>query len=371
MTNGSYNWKMRIWRQDPSVKDLGIGEVYIESDVQEGPRDAQIAIRGLPPVAPSSVAAREYVYETTEKHAFDAVHTYTVARQVLSLYEAMLGAPLAWRWQSRDQDAPLAIYPRAGFGLNALYSRSRRALYFLGSPSRDVFTCRSLDVVAHETGHAVLDALQPYWWRESVHPQTAGLHEAFGDLTAIFCILSLPDLVQVVIEHTNADLDTRSFLTEFAEQLGAARRRGRENGLRNANNRLRLPDVFPSNSAYSLSQVFTGAVYDILEDVFAAKRDAYPQRDARCLSQALSEAGQMVAQLTLRAIQAAPRVNATFKDVAEHMLHLAEQDAAWETYRHNMAARFASRKILASRASTGFVAYTATPRWCRSFVRAS
>jgi hypothetical protein len=282
------------------------------------------------------------------------------------MYEDMLGQPWSWRWQSRDQDAPLAIYPRAGFGLNALYSRSRRALYFLGSPSREVFTCRSLDVVAHEIGHAVLDSLQPYWWRESVHPQTAGLHEAFGDLTAIFCILSLPDLVRVVIEHTNADLDTRSFLTEFAEQLGAG-----ENGLRNANNHSRLPDAFPPNSAYSLSQVFTGAVYDILEDVFAAKRDAYPQRDAHCLSHALHEAGQMVAQLTWRAIQAAPRVNATFKDVAEHMLHLAEQNAAWEPYTHNIAERFAARKILVSRASTGSVAYTPAPRWCRSFVRAS
>jgi hypothetical protein len=337
--------------------------------VQEGPGDTQIAIRGLPPVAPSSVAAREYLYPTTEPHAFDAVHTYAVARQVLSMYQDMLGQPLPWRWQQRDDEAPLALYPRAGFGLNALYSRSRRALYFFASPSRTVFTCRSLDVVAHETGHAVLDALQPYWWRESVHPQTAGLHEAFSDLTAIFCILSLPDLVQAVIESTHADLDKRSFLSEFAEQLGAAR--GRANGLRNANHHLRLPDAFPPNSAYSLSQVFTGAVYDLLEDVFAAKRDAYPQRDAPCLSHALYEAGQMVAKLTLRAIQAAPRVNATFKDVAEHMLHIAEQDAAWETYKHNIAEHFVSRKILVSRASTGFIAYTPTPRWCRSFARAS
>jgi hypothetical protein len=107
--------------------------------VQEGPGDTQIAIRGLPPVAPSSVAAREYLYPTTEPHAFDAVHTYAVARQVLSMYQDMLGQPLPWRWQQRYDEAPLALYPRAGFGLNALYSLASGLVLFCLSQSHRVY----------------------------------------------------------------------------------------------------------------------------------------------------------------------------------------------------------------------------------------
>ena len=58
-----------------------------------------------------------------------------------------------------------------------------------GSSER-VFTCRSFDIVSHETGHAVLDGLRPNWLLASAPPQTGGLHESFGDLTAIFLALS-------------------------------------------------------------------------------------------------------------------------------------------------------------------------------------
>ncbi|MEK7215602.1 MAG: hypothetical protein AAB289_08415 [Chloroflexota bacterium] len=42
----------------------------------------------------------------------------------------------------------------------------------------------------YETGHAVLDGLKPQWLLANNPPQTGGLHEAFGDLTAIFLTLA-------------------------------------------------------------------------------------------------------------------------------------------------------------------------------------
>jgi Zn-dependent metalloprotease len=44
-----------------------------------------------------------------------------------------------------------------------------------------VYTCRSFDIVAHEAGHAYLDALKPSWW--GYDGQTGAFHESFGDLT--------------------------------------------------------------------------------------------------------------------------------------------------------------------------------------------
>ena len=109
---------------------------------------------------------------------------------------------------------PAQVFP---YGLpneaNAYYSRTQQALVFGnflpqggGSSSRGagqgskggtqggqggrVYTCRSLDIVAHETGHAILDGLKPAWMSSTRSPQTGALHEAFGDLTAIFLSLS-------------------------------------------------------------------------------------------------------------------------------------------------------------------------------------
>ena len=107
---------------------------------------------------------------------------------------------------------PAQVFP---YGLpneaNAYYSRTQQALMFgnflpQGSSTKGagqgpnggtqgvqggrVYTCRSLDIVAHETGHAILDGLKPAWMSSTRSPQTGALHEAFGDLTAIFLSLS-------------------------------------------------------------------------------------------------------------------------------------------------------------------------------------
>ena len=73
------------------------------------------------------------------------------------------------------------------------YGREQRCLKFgdfvpTGQAER-VFTCRSSDIVSPEAAHAVLDGLKPDWLLAHNPPQTGALHEAFGDLTAIFLSL--------------------------------------------------------------------------------------------------------------------------------------------------------------------------------------
>lgn len=80
----------------------------------------------------------------------------------------------------------LKIYPYAGEMKNAFYDRTNQCLKFYyfydQNTQKTVYTCQSADIVAHEAGHAILDALRPGYF-ESQDPQTGGLHEAFGDLT--------------------------------------------------------------------------------------------------------------------------------------------------------------------------------------------
>ena len=67
--------------------------------------------------------------------------------------------PAASRGASTDRRA--LIVPRAGVKANAFYERQSRSLQFFefAADGRDIFLSLSRDVVAHETGHAILDGL--------------------------------------------------------------------------------------------------------------------------------------------------------------------------------------------------------------------
>jgi hypothetical protein len=109
----------------------------------------------------------------------------------------------------------------------------------------------------------VLDGLKPQWLHAGNPPQTGGLHESFGDLTAIFLALSQLDQCEAVVAQTKARLHDKTFLADIAEQFGLAL--GSTTGLRNADNDLTLSQA--GTEVHAISQVFTGAVYDILADV--------------------------------------------------------------------------------------------------------
>jgi hypothetical protein len=339
--------RVLMWKQDPSVIELGTRKAFLPGVIMEGPRDARIT-SGQPGITPVSPNAFGDFIQSPNTEQFDAVHTFTVVRQTLTMYQRVLagldgGSPLPWAWNSASDTAPLQVFP---YGLanvmNAYYSRNERALKFgdfvpSGSSDR-VYTCRSFDIVAHETGHAVLDGLKPQWILSSAPPQTGGLHESFGDLTAIFLTLSQMDQVEAVIAQTKADLHDKTFLADMAEQFGLAL--GRTNGLRNADNDLKLSEA--GNEVHAISQVFTGAVYDILADIFSFERDPGNEDDAAVLHRV----GGYLCSLTLRALVAAPDQGATYADVANGLLRLSEEDGTPVEYRNFIRNRFALREVL-------------------------
>jgi hypothetical protein len=343
--------RTRIWKQDPSVTGLAIPrDVYIHAQVNEGPSDSQIVIRGLVPVTPD--LNRDFLIDpASDQKAFDAVHTYTIVRQVLTMYQRVLDKKLQWQWNSNTNLEPISVHPQAGRTANAFYSRNEKVLKFFffkpdsqpaGSP--DVFTCRSLDIVAHETGHAILDALKPDWISFSASAQTGGLHEAFGDITSIFTILSQLDLVEYIVAQTKADLHLSNILAALAEQFGNAI--GRSNGLRNADNDLKLSEV--TNEVHDISQVFTGAVYDILADIFTANRNPRMSDDAVTLY----ETGRYMAGLIIRSIEQAPDDNATYADVAKAMVEIAKTDGHPD-YVTFIEKHFTLREVLGHNAFVG------------------
>jgi hypothetical protein len=341
--------RVLIYKQDPSVTEIGIRKVFLPGHIFAGPKDARIlnGTPGLPVVSPNVFGD---MIEPQGTDAFDAVHTFAIVRMTLTMYQRALAiggiqAPLPWEWNSSTNADPLSVFPHGLPNvMNAYYSRTVKSLKFgdfiPSSGVQRVFTCRSLDIVSHETGHAILDGLKPGWIGSSSLPQTGGLHESFGDLTAIFLTLSQLDEVEAVIAQTKSNLHDKTFLSDLAEQFGDAL--GYPNGLRNADNDLKLSQA--GTEVHAISQVFTGAIYDVLADIFAFERKPAVNDDAAVLY----EVGKYVRSLVLRAIMKAPASNATYADVANQMLKIAFQDGKPVQYRNYIRNRFTIREVIVS-----------------------
>src|SRR5207247_991958 len=250
--------------------------------------------------------SRDFLF-TPGTAEFDCAHSFAVVRETLTMFQRLRGgAALPWAWNVGGNTDPITVSPRAGVTPNAFYSRGERALrFFYFTPSgatAPVFTCRSLDIVAHECGHAVLDGLKPGWLGAGNPPQTGGLHESFGDLTALFLACSQLDQVEAAIAQCKGNLHDKNFLAAMAEQFGGAL--GFPQGLRNADNDLKLSQV--SNEVHAISQVQTGAIYDVLADIFAFEknRQAATKDPARVLLEVCS---QLCSLLVEAIIGSAPR----------------------------------------------------------------
>ncbi|MBK8257733.1 MAG: hypothetical protein IPK82_34325 [Polyangiaceae bacterium] len=267
----------------------------------------------------------------------------------LSMFERLHGHAIPWQWaDGTDLGAPIRIEPRAGETDNAAYLRGEKVLKFFhflppGWPEcARVYTCRSADIVVHETAHAVLDAFRPHWLvpvsgSGAPSPQTLALHEAFCDLADIFFFLSQLDLVEYVVALTGADLHVPSPLSSLGEQYGLAF--GLTNGFRTALNELTMDDV--STDCHALAQVFTGAVYDSLADIYESALHSHRRESPAGV---LAHCAHDLARVVVEAFFTSPADDAVFSNVANEIVQgAAAHDVAWRTpfQRH-----FERRKIL-------------------------
>ena len=165
----------------------------------------------------------------------------------------------------------------AGDKLNAVYTRGDLRFFHTNVGGTMVFTGESPDVVCHELGHAVLDAIRPQLWDAMSH-EVAAFHESFGDMSAILVALQQPAIREEVLAETGGALYRSSRLSRVAEQLGWGQRQrqpcsAEADCLRNAVNCFAyqrpttLPNTSPavllSSAPHSFSRVFTGAFFQM------------------------------------------------------------------------------------------------------------
>jgi hypothetical protein len=256
----------------------------------------------------------------------------------------------------------------AGEDLNAFYSRGDDGLFFFHQAvkNRTVFSADSPDVVIHELGHAILDALKPQLF-DAASTQVAAFHEAFGDMSSILCALQLPSVRQKVLTETQGRLNETSRLSRLAEQLGWAIRQLAPTAvdpdcLRNAANRFffRRPSQLPpqapasqlSSEVHSFSRVFTGAFLDALAGMLQVLG---PATEANLLT-----ASRALGQLLVDGVHTASVTSAYYSQVAAAMIQ-ADQARNQGRYRTALSNAFRERGIL-SIAATAALASAPVPQ---------
>ncbi|HEU4724328.1 MAG TPA: hypothetical protein VFU59_03420, partial [Candidatus Eisenbacteria bacterium] len=214
--------------------------------------------------------------------------------------------------------APLRVRLRAGRDLNAFYDRKSLQFFFDTDrvTGRPVYAAESLDIVAHEAGHAILDVYQPGYW-SLPDPETAAFHEAFADCSSLLVTLGEPAVRQAFLAEAGRALRASNLVSRLAEALGRAIHDNYGPGsiadptrLRDANNRFkhappeklpaRGPDETLTSEPHSLSRVFTGAFYHLLMELLA--EGLKQGRGAEMVEVARRRAGRLLA----RAVETAP-----------------------------------------------------------------
>ncbi len=287
------------------------------------------------------------------------VNAQVVTTRTLDMWEGYRGGRINWSFGGPS----LEVVPHKREGMNAYYSRWEASTnyFYQNSPQLNtvVKTANSTDVVAHETGHAILDGMKP-GFLSAYDRETSSFHESFGDCTAMLATLHDPVLNQRIVDQTGGDLRKPNNVAHLAEEFGKAVKLSNTDPkddnnawLRNALNPFtyvppeslgdgRGDDDTLGGQIHSFSRLFSGAFYDCIEA-------AYNQGLESSLppAVALKSAETTLGPLFARAVDRLPANRGRFKDVALGLI-AADKEKNGGKLGDAMKKVFLDRKILKS-----------------------
>jgi hypothetical protein len=332
---------VKIFVQDPLVAEkhreegiLGIEEIDMdwEPGLANGPTSARVAVVDYnvekdilaDPVAWNEEEKRFMVPDEPDAYQFHQVNVWAIVQNTLAFFEDpyVMGRPIPWGFDGNR----LIVVPHAGVKKNAFYDRRSKSLqfYFFGEEEHPVYTCLSHDIVAHETGHAILDGIRPYYY-EICSVQTAAFHEFIADLTAILSALRNNSVRHAVAEISEGDIWNGNVITDLAEQFAqedVARTYGDSQRyyLRSAYNEVTMEGIEGKWVPHDCSLVLTGAMFEILARITKLLMDEH----GRSERDALWRATQHLNRMAFRALDFCPPVDIQFLDYARAVIRANE-----------------------------------------------
>ncbi|MGY4366707.1 hypothetical protein ACVW1A_002772 [Bradyrhizobium sp. LB1.3] len=352
-----------VYFQDPlfakNNPELAFDRLFVawEPGLSSGPTSARFAVVDyngdtgalVPPVrwdfgtrqfidSHGTAIDRKLLHRSLQAHQ---LHVWAVLQRALDFFEGGpgLGRRISWGFEGNR----LIVVPHAGYGQNAFYDRQSKSLqfYYFDGAGGAVYTCLSTDIINHEFGHAVLDGIRPYFI-EAINPQTAAFHEFMGDLTAILIAFRNNDFRNYLVEASGGDLGKDTKLNRLAEEFGKAV--SDKPYLRTARNKEKLSTLRDEQRPHLLSQVLTGAMFDIIIRLSRY----YIDKRKRTKSQAFWDTIQRMQQMAVQPLDLLPPVDASFKDYALAVLRMEQiaNPSDPDNYRGMMMDVFIDREIL-------------------------
>lgn len=288
----------------------------------------------------SSVGTLKYAVEgmsLTPKNTNEirAANCHVLIGNCIEKIQNRAKAPIK-KWASTNL---MRVLPAAGSDLNAFYDRTSLRFYYYNFKGKNTYFSDSADIVTHELGHAILDAMRPDFW--SVQSlEIWSFHEAFSDIVAMFNIMSYDIVLKRVLEQTSRngkyDLLISNSASRLAEEVGILIRNVTNDpsyltdALRNPAtenfkyiNPSSLPAEAPNDKlaaeCHSFGRVFSNAWYNILARFF----DHHVSSGVNPLD-ALRTARDSAFEILLQAAATSPRTINYYESVAKTMVSLAK-----------------------------------------------
>jgi hypothetical protein len=212
----------------------------------------------LPPVQPGADGHFDHIPPGTQE--FLEAHSFAIIRFVMDVWERYFGRPITFHFARDYQRLEVLMLPsfdnaHCGYGFMEV-----------GADHRDdgglVPFALNFDVVAHEFGHLIIYGSVGI----PAHPAEAseyfGFQESAADTTAMIAALHFESLIEDVLAESRGNLYSYNELNRFAELA-------RNEQIRLASNAVKLSAFADGwDDEHDLSQPLTGAIFDILVDIF-------------------------------------------------------------------------------------------------------
>lgn len=267
-----------------------------------------------------------FVYDAQDDRNLTAAISFAATAKTISTFSEALGQPITWAF-SGDK---LKVKPDAGEDFNAYYARDEESInFFHGTDPKTnevMYSGASGEVVSHEVGHALLDAIRPGYF-DTWTPDVGAYHESFGDMIGMLIAMKDEKTIKLAAEQTGGDLKQPNCIAHTGEQLGigindyVGENVTGGDYVRNAINTFKwvdpndLPSSAPndqlSTEVHSFSRLWTGAYYDVL--VGMQERNLASGMDAET---SLRATGDEMLKVLANAMKDAPQGDFTFRDMA-------------------------------------------------------
>jgi hypothetical protein len=195
-----------------------------------------------------------------DSREFQAAHLFGCVRFVLDVWEGYFGHRIDWHFGDAFEKMELVNLPEydnghIGYGFLEVGSNlTRDGVYTLD--------CTNFDVIAHEVGHGIIYTMVGVPDPEKETGEYNGFHESAADLVAMVSCLHFDSVLVELLERTRGNLYVLNRLNRIAELSGNEQIRIASNPLTMS----RFADGW--RKEHELSQPLTGAVFDILVDIF-------------------------------------------------------------------------------------------------------